>query len=340
RGHPRDRRRVVRGRPSAERGMVRLRPRRRRGRPGGRHRWLWRVGWPTRPGLLLERLRPQHPAAHRCRRRFRAHRVRRRARRLVHPARAGVRAQQARRWGHVRHRPGLVPAAHVIAPGEQHRPHDVPAVSRRTSRPRPARPGTAASVTKGPIMTSTRINRRTLLGGAAGLGAAAVGAGWITTSARARAAAELPNPGFEELTDGWPTRWRAFNDASRANITIVTDPVHGGANALRIDDDTATGIGVRSAEVPVEEGTFYEGSIFALVETGSFVLYLEFWNAAGTRITTATRTFGDVAGWQQIRIRAQAPSGAVAATVLPYSAQNNTGSAVFDDAGIATVEVT
>ncbi|WP_298330960.1 hypothetical protein [Haloactinopolyspora sp.] len=189
-------------------------------------------------------------------------------------------------------------------------------------------------------MTSTRINRRTLLGGAAGLGAAAVGAGWITTSARARAAAELPNPGFEELTDGWPTRWRAFNDASRANITIVTDPVHGGANALRIDDDTATGIGVRSAEVPVEEGTFYEGSIFALVETGSFVLYLEFWNAAGTRITTATRTFGDVAGWQQIRIRAQAPSGAVAATVLPYSAQNNTGSAVFDDAGIATVEVT
>src|SRR5690625_2852558 len=188
-------------------------------------------------------------------------------------------------------------------------------------------------------MTPTSINRRTFLGGAAGLAAAIGASNWIAAAPVAHAASELPNPGFEELTDGWPVHWREFNTASRTNSSIVTDPVHGGSNALRIDDNTTTGIGVRSAQVPAQAGTFYEGSIFALVESGNFVVYLEFWNAAGTRIATATRNFGVVGDWQQIRIREQAPTGTVGATILPYSAQSNRGSAVFDDAAITAVEL-
>lgn len=187
---------------------------------------------------------------------------------------------------------------------------------------------------------SIHIRRRTLLGGAAGLAAAAGAANWIAAAPLAQAASVLPNPGFEAVTDGWPDHWRAFNATSSLKASIVTDRVHGGTNALRISDDTATGIGVRSAQVPAEAGGWYQGSIFAFVESGSFVMYLEFWNASGTRIATATKNFGAVADWQEIRVRAQAPAGTVAATILPYSAQSNRGSATFDDAAINAVELT
>lgn len=181
-----------------------------------------------------------------------------------------------------------------------------------------------------------QLSRRGLFGGSLGVAALAGAATWAPVEAFADET--FLNPGFEDLTDGWPTHWTAFNAASRQAASITHDPVHGGENALRIEDNTATGIGVRSAKVPGVPGEYYDATIHALVVSGNFAMYLEFWNEAGTRIATQHTTFGPTADWQLVRIRAQAPEGTSHVTILPYSFASNRGVAHFDDAGIGMLE--
>ena len=121
-------------------------------------------------------------------------------------------------------------------------------------------------------MTVEGIRRRTLLGGALGT-AAAVGGAELWNAAPAHAEEVIKNPGFEEVTEGWPDSWEAFAERFD-NLSVSQEQAHGGENSMLIDDDSATGNGVRSSKVPVEVGRLYEGSIHALVESGTFTLYL------------------------------------------------------------------
>src|SRR5699024_8551383 len=89
-----------------------------------------------------------------------------------------------------------------------------------------------------------------------------------------------------------------------------------------------------SSKVPVEVGRLYEGSIHALVESGTYTLYLEFWNSSGSRIAQPTTSVVASGGWSRFLVTAVAPEDAVSASVLVYSAFANTGRVFLDDASI------
>jgi len=147
---------------------------------------------------------------------------------------------------------------------------------------------------------------------------------------------QLANGGFEDLTGGFPTGWTQFNPANPA--TLVTDPVHGGTHAIRLaDPDTTLSSGLRSASVDATPGQLLEASAWMLVTAGSPELYLEFWNATGTRIRVVTAKAATSGDWQLVRLQGTAPAGTVRATVLVYSSSVNIGTVVVDDAGLGVV---
>jgi len=90
-------------------------------------------------------------------------------------------------------------------------------------------------------MTVEGIRRRTLLGVALGT-AAAVGGAELWNAAPAHAEEVIKNPGFEEVTEGWPNSWEAFAERFD-NLSVSQEQAHGGENSMLIDDDSATGDG-------------------------------------------------------------------------------------------------
>lgn len=179
------------------------------------------------------------------------------------------------------------------------------------------------------------VGRRTVLrtGGALALGMAVGGAVWGRPDAVAAPADNLvPNGDFEQLTNGFPTGWRQFNTANP--VTRVSSPAHGGVSAVRLAGASS---GLRSASVEVTGGETYEASVWMLVTAGSPDLYLEFWNAAGSRVQVSTTKAVTASNWQPLSVRAVAPTSAVRASVLVYSSSVNAGEAVADDAGLRLV---
>lgn len=182
-------------------------------------------------------------------------------------------------------------------------------------------------------------SRRAVMRGVLGLGLAATataGSG-VLPLPRAVAAGELLNAGFEQVTDGWPTDWEPFNAASRDHIASADDAAHSGDRSVRIADQSTTSVGLRSSRLPIEAGTVYEGSVQVLVEKGRASVYLEFWDEAGSRVSSSfqeTRYLGD---WHEVRVSGEAPDGAAHASLLLYSPQSNRGTAWFDDAAIDQV---
>ena len=79
----------------------------------------------------------------------------------------------------------------------------------------------------------------------------------------------------------------------------------------------------------MEPGGTYAATVWIRTESGTAQLYLEFWDAAGTRIDVV---FDGASGstWRTIRLERQAPAEAVTATVLLYG-HREPGHTYFDD---------
>lgn len=182
-------------------------------------------------------------------------------------------------------------------------------------------------------------SRRAVMRGALGFGlvaTATAGAG-VLPLPRAAAAGELLNAGFEQVTDGWPTEWEPFNAASRDHIRSAQDVVHSGVRSVRMEDQTASSMGLRSAKLPITAGTAYEGSVQVFVESGRASVHLEFWNEAGSRISSSFQETHLLDFWHAVMLSGEAPDGATHATLLLYSPQSNRGTAWFDEAAIEQV---
>jgi hypothetical protein len=150
-------------------------------------------------------------------------------------------------------------------------------------------------------------------------------------SALAAAAAPrlLANPGFEAGTT--PVSW-SFSSQAGA-VIIVTNTVHSGAAAARVEDPSTTdGVSLRSAPLAVLPGEELTARAWMsrLSGTGG-ALYLEFWKADGSRSAATSTAAGSATGWQQVSVSAAAPDDAVTATVLLYSAQASAGTTLWDD---------
>lgn len=181
------------------------------------------------------------------------------------------------------------------------------------------------------------IGRRSMLGGAVGLG---VGIAAFGAAARADAPSPatptenlLTNPGFEQVDGDLPSTWESFSPDSAANIRPSTERVRSGARSVFIDDPSgSTTTGLRSAPVPVDAGTAIEASVYVFTEVGQSSFYLEFWNENGQRLWADFRINTFTGTWQRLDLRGNAPEQAVTATVLLYAPRSNVGGAHFDDA--------
>lgn len=100
------------------------------------------------------------------------------------------------------------------------------------------------------------------------------------------------------------------------------------------DPNAGTGIGLRSTPVDISSGAVYEGSVYVFTESGQASLYLEFWDAGGTRIFSEFRTNALTGSWQLLDLRGTAPEDAVSASLLVYSPAGNVGISHFDDASL------
>lgn len=184
---------------------------------------------------------------------------------------------------------------------------------------------------------SQPVSRRAVFGGVAGLSALSL-ATWAVGGQSASASTNLLlNPGFEEVSNGKPAHWTAFSPASEPQFSASQEHVRSGDWALRIDDPTTTGIGVRSNHVQVTAGQEYEASVHMYLLGGMFSIYLEYWNAAGTRVWAEFRQSSTLERWHYVDLRGTAPDDAVTATVLLYSPATRQGVGHFDDVSLEAV---
>ncbi|TMV49120.1 hypothetical protein FE783_15755 [Paenibacillus mesophilus] len=143
----------------------------------------------------------------------------------------------------------------------------------------------------------------------------------------------LPNGGFETVSGGLPIRWTSITQGSY--YASVTDHVYAGVKALKIADPSAnTGVGMRSAAVPITPGNRYAASVFAKDDSGHSTLYLEFWDANNQRVAYKTKTNAANAAWTELNVEDSAPATAVTATLLLYSNSANVGVSYFDAASL------
>lgn len=146
----------------------------------------------------------------------------------------------------------------------------------------------------------------------------------------------LPNGGFEAVSGGLPDQWTAITPVNY--YASVTDNVYAGARALKLTDPSSTtGIGMRSANVPVGQGDRIQASVFAKDDTGHSILYLEFWDANNQRISYKTKKNTVSADWTVLSVEDDAPEHAAYVTLLLYSDSTNTGVSYFDVASITNV---
>lgn len=137
----------------------------------------------------------------------------------------------------------------------------------------------------------------------------------------------LTNPGFEQ-GEAFPG-WTVF--AGTPDLFELSPEAFSGKYSLRMTDPSAEqAVGLRSEHVPIEPGETYAATVWVRTEGGTAQLYLEFWDAGGTRIDVV---FAGASGstWRAIYLERQAPAEAVTATVLLYGHRTNRGVLYFDE---------
>lgn len=171
-------------------------------------------------------------------------------------------------------------------------------------------------------VTRLAITRAAVACAAATLAAFALGAAPALAAASA-----LSNPGFE-LGVGFPG-WTVFSGTP--DLFQLSEEARSGLYSLRLTDPSPEqAVGLRSEHVAVEPGAVYRATAWIGTESGTAQLYLEFWDAAGTRIDVVFDG-ASASTWRAVTLERQAPEGAATATVLLYGHRSNRGVMYFDD---------
>ncbi|MDF2717680.1 MAG: hypothetical protein K0R28_4605, partial [Paenibacillus sp.] len=156
---------------------------------------------------------------------------------------------------------------------------------------------------------------------------------WQGTAAADAGAEMLPNPGFEVASGGMPSQWAPLPNSSTIESVSESVYVRSGAYSVKLADPVTSGAtGLRSAKMPVTEGTTYRGSVYAFDTTGKSQLYMEFWNEANQRIGVQAEWNATVGLWNQVGITMKAPAGSAYATLLLYQCDSCVAVSYYDDA--------
>ncbi|MFC5471191.1 OmpL47-type beta-barrel domain-containing protein [Cohnella suwonensis] len=143
----------------------------------------------------------------------------------------------------------------------------------------------------------------------------------------------LRNGDMETTIDGTPRYWDSIFGG---DITSSQERKRSGQFSAKLNDPSATaGIGLRSLRMKVTPGVKYDADVFVYVESGTFNLFLEFWDAANNSLPIVNTGSTIRNEWSQIRSSGIAPPTAAYATVRLYSGGGNQGIAYFDDARFA-----
>lgn len=154
----------------------------------------------------------------------------------------------------------------------------------------------------------------------------------------------LVNAGFEQpAVGGAIPGWRQTygNGVAAATYGIADAASNSGNYSLRLDDNSATAsLGIESDKFPVTAGTTYSASAMFQVENPSLSIYLQFFNAAGTRVSNVSAAVNPTGGaWVKESVTASAPDDAVSASVLLYSASTVLGAGYIDDVKVEVVPI-
>ncbi|MDF2668250.1 MAG: bacterial Ig-like protein [Paenibacillus sp.] len=156
----------------------------------------------------------------------------------------------------------------------------------------------------------------------------------FTGKARADTGAELiVNGGFESVAGSVPAHWT--QRVPNLPAEVVTSIVYGGTNSVKLTDaNAASGLGLRSAKVPVVSGQVFNASVYAYAETGTATLYLEYWDSSNQVIKTDIQSMNDLNQWKRIEKETTAPVGAKHLTLTVYSSIANVGTIYYDNASL------
>ena len=140
----------------------------------------------------------------------------------------------------------------------------------------------------------------------------------------------------EPLPAGLPDGWNV--DYGTAGAFEWVDTVHHtSGQSIHIADDDSGNYGIRSDKFGVTPGDVCEAKVwFYSDENDTGSLYLEYWDASGTRIDHQSFYGASDGSWIQIGGDRTVPAGATSATVLLYSSTANLCDGYFDDVTLKT----
>lgn len=145
----------------------------------------------------------------------------------------------------------------------------------------------------------------------------------------------LRNAEFELGTDpaGGPLHWTPFSGVPGVDYELSTERVASGAKSLKIIDRGATqSVGLRSAWVEVSGGQRFRAMVDVYIEEGTAMLYVDFLDAQGARVSALTANTSVAGSWQTLTVEATAPQRAAYVTLILYSSIPNVGTLYFDNA--------
>ncbi|WP_046767311.1 carbohydrate binding domain-containing protein [Jiangella alkaliphila] len=144
--------------------------------------------------------------------------------------------------------------------------------------------------------------------------------------------ADVVNPSFEDLTGGWPAPWTLDPLPKTQTAGPSTAQAHTGTRSLRVENASGTAVGVRTPRLPAVPGSQYTATSWVYTESGEpATMFLEFFNASGTRIGYEFVAPAANSTWEDASVSALAPAGAATLDVLIYGAVAAEGVSFHDD---------
>ena len=143
------------------------------------------------------------------------------------------------------------------------------------------------------------------------------------------------NFSFEDTNgSGLPLNWRYTGD-NTGFISGSTIRAYDGSRSLKFNDTSASEDAfAESDEIAVVPANQYVARSKCYIESGTANLYIEFFNASGTRISYEDTGLTVTGSWQSMSVIGKAPANACTARVGVYSNPSNTGICYFDQVSL------
>lgn len=138
---------------------------------------------------------------------------------------------------------------------------------------------------------------------------------------------------FETAFNPRPSGWSITGSP---RIEQSSDKFSEGNYSLKLtDSSTSSSGGLRSPQLPIEKGKYYNISIDVYNETGNATAYVEFFDSSLQRTDNVSSTATSTGKWTTLSFSVCMPDSASYATVLLYSGVANKGIMYFDNIRIS-----